>query len=135
MKSLRFVISKRHMSGFSLFEMLMTLMIAAIMVMLVVNAYGSLGSEATRVSDRLNAKLIIATHRQAVMAGASFSSATRDEMIRELILGVRPSGVFRDRVFRVSGLDPEALSRACRFLELAGGGDLEFDPHASQPAM
>ena len=127
--------SKRQTSGFGLFEVLITLMTAGILVMLVVNVYGAVGPEATAVVDRRNAKIIIATHRQAVMAGALFSADTRDAIIRELIHGVRPGGIFRDRIFRVSGLDPDALSRAARFLAIEDGGTLEFDPQASQPAM
>lgn len=129
------VATKRQTSGLSLFETLITLMTAGVLVMLVVNAYDVVGPEATSVVDRRNAKIIIATHRQAVMAGASFSAGTRDEIIGELMHGVRPRGIFRDRIFRVSGLDSEALSRAARFLAVEEGGSLEFDPEALQPSM
>jgi len=135
MKHLRPSNSKHQTSGLGFFEILITLMTAGILVMLVVNVYSAVGPEATGVVDRRNAKIIIATHRQAVMAGASFSADTRDEIIRELFNGVRPRGIFRDRIFRVSGLDLDALSRAARFLSIEDGGSLEFDPQASQPAM
>ena len=104
-------------------------------IFLAPNIFNFVGPEPKEVVDRRNAKIIIATHRQAVMAGATFSSDTRDEILRELVQGVRPTGIFRDRIFRVSGLDSEALSRAARFLLIEQDGSLEFDPQASQPAM
>lgn len=131
----KIVPTKNQTAAFSLFELLITLMIIGVMILLVLNVYSFIGPEAKDVVDRRNAKIIIVTHRQAVMAGASFSADTRDEIIRELFNGVRPRGIFRDRIFRVSGLDLDALSRAARFLSFEDGGSLEFDPQASQPAM
>lgn len=128
--------ARRSLSaGFSLFEMMTVIMIIAALVTIAFSLFGSVNAEAIDSVDRVNAKVIISTQRQAVMAGASFNSTTRDDILRELIDGVQPTGIFKNRVFRISGIDPKALGRAARFLMLQEGGVLEFDPSAGQPRL
>lgn len=122
-------------AGFSLFEMMTVIMIISFLVTIAFSLYGAVSSEAIDSVDRVNAKVIIATQRQAVMAGASFSATTRDDVLRELINGVQPTGIFKNRVFRLSGIDSQAIGRAARFLMLQDGGVLEFDPAAGQPRL
>jgi hypothetical protein len=111
-------------------------MLAGIFAMLSVSIFGELRQHAEGLADRANAKMIVSTQRQALLAGARFTvTDSRDAIIREIIKGVRPSGIFRDRIFSVSGIDEQALARASRFVMLIDGGALEFDPQAAQPAM
>lgn len=85
--------------------------------------------------DRCNAKVIIATYRQAMMAGTSFTASSRNVLICGLAQVVRPAGIFHDRVFSVTGLDKEALSGATRHPTIVRYGSPEFDPEEDQPRM
>jgi hypothetical protein len=134
MKSFRYTADKRHTSGLGLFELLVTVMILGTLSILAIGSLNSVRTDAMNITDLRNARTIIATQRQALVAGVFFSNETRDEIIQNLVLGVEANGIFKGRVFRLTGLTPDSLARASRFISMHDGS-FEFDPLASQPAM
>jgi hypothetical protein len=122
--------------GYGLIELLIFLMIVSTVGFISATYYGVAGNEARENIGKRNAKIIIATHRQAVIAGVTFAATSRDGIITELFQGVKPSsGVFRNRLFRINSLMPDDLSFATRFIRMDGDTSLEFDATASQPEI
>ena len=132
----RFSASRRLSMGFSLVEVM--IFVALLMGLLTI-AYSSFNSLNPRVKETqrvLNAKNIVATANNALIAGAVFKGDTRNEVVDEVIQGIQPDrGSLKGKTFAVPNLSTEDLQDAAlKYILLSPDGTLGFDPVGKQAA-
>ncbi|MFO1484164.1 MAG: type II secretion system protein [Verrucomicrobiaceae bacterium] len=110
-------------AGFSLFEMLITMAIFAILSSLALASFGNSTSAAKIQKDKRNAQLLAATASAASAAGASFMvEGDKQATILKLCEGCSPTqGIFKGRVFKFPSLAAEDLAAVMPYLKLNGG--------------
>lgn len=110
-------------AGFTLFELLITLSIFAILSSLALASFGNSTSAAKIQKDKRNAQLLAATASAASAAGASFMvEGDKQATILKLCEGCSPTqGIFKGRVFKFPSLAAEDLAAVMPYLKLNGG--------------
>ncbi|MBB5040216.1 type II secretion system protein [Prosthecobacter dejongeii] len=111
-------------SGFSLFEMLMTVSILAIMSTMALAWFGGSGSEVRQARDQRNAQTLCTLCQAVEAAGMPLTEEGHSPMdiARRLVEGVTiETGALKGRTFHVPGLGAEELHGAVRFLSIQDG--------------
>lgn len=110
-------------SGFSLFELLMTVALFGIMGSLAITAFGEQSSTFEKTRDRRNAQEIANVSCAASAAGLNFVTSDQlDTTVRHIIQGDAPkSGAFKGRVFKVSLINEDDVAGAMKFLAIEKG--------------
>lgn len=126
--------SRRLSLGFSLVELMI---FAALLMCLLTIAYSSFNNLNPRVREiqRIrNAKNIVATANNALIAGAVFKGSTRNQVVDEVLQGIQPDrGIFKGKTFAVPNLSTEDLQDAAlKYIFLSPDGTLGFDPVGKQ---
>ena len=110
-------------SGFSLFEMLLTIAILGVILNVMIMSVGGINQAATSAKNHRNAQEIASLAAAASAAGADFIVEGDEEAtIRNLALGVKPAnGIFRERLFKLAPMDAKHIQGAMEHLTLKGG--------------
>lgn len=111
-------------SGFSLFEMLMTVAILAIMSTMALAWFGGSGSEVRQARDQRNAQTLCTLCQAVEAAGMPLTEegSSPIDIARRLVEGVTiEKGALKGRTFHVPGLGAEELQGAVRFLSIQDG--------------
>lgn len=113
--------------GFSLLELLVTMMILSILMSIAIMAMGSARQGAEDQKDKRNAQEIASVAAMANAAGASFIVPGDPEAtISNLRDGTAPdTGAFRGRTFRIPEMGDVEIKGAMRFLAL-NDTDLQY---------
>lgn len=108
--------------GFSLFEMLITMSIFAILGSLAFASLSNTTSAASKQKDKRNAQLLAGMASAANAAGAVFVvEGDEQATILRLCQGCSPAhGVFKGRQFKFPPLTGEDLTGAMQYLRLSG---------------
>ncbi len=112
-----------HRSGFSLFEMLLTLAILGIILSVMILSVGGINQASTSAKNHRNAQEIASLAAAASAAGADFVVVDDEEAsIRNLALGIKPDkGIFYKRLFKLSPMNAKDIHGAMEYLTLKDG--------------
>lgn len=122
--------SKVLSRGFSLVEVLITLLIIGIMAALGIAAFGGSRDSFTDIQAKRNAQEIVSAYIVAAVAGVDFTvPGDRDATIQRVVEGqTAPDGVFAGKRFGVFGLAPTEVEASSVFIRQADDGMLVFAP-------
>jgi prepilin-type N-terminal cleavage/methylation domain-containing protein len=114
-------------SGFSLIELLLTMVILSIVMSIAMMTMGSARQGAEDQKDKRNAQEIASVAAMANAAGASFIvPGDAEATIYKLRDGTAPdTGAFRGRTFRIPDMHDTEIQGAMRFLAL-NDTDLQY---------
>ena len=120
---MRFKSAKRYRSGFSLFELLMSVAILGIMGSFAISAFGNQTEVVQDTRNLRNAQAVAATCAAAKAAGLNFVVGMNlDSTVRNIIKGAAPtSGAFKNRVFKVNLIGDEDVPGTIRYLKIQDG--------------
>ncbi len=113
-------------------EMLSVLAILGVLTALVVPNL-SVMNRTRDVQDQRNAKTLISVVVGAEVAGVSLVvDGDLNATVNRIVQGAAPtSGAFKDRVFKVTGMNADAVEGAKRYLQVEAGRLVFIDPLAS----
>lgn len=120
--------------AFSLLELLFTLALIAIVSGLTIAWYARAHQDAVRsVIDQRNAQEIVSLGVGATLGGADFVvPGDKQATIQNLIVGVvGQQGVWKGKIFRLSGMRQDCVPGASEFVKL-DGDLLLYDPAGGQ---
>ena len=125
----------RQWHAFTLVEVLIVLALLGVISGSVIGWYAGNHRELIeRLTSQRNAQEIVSIGVCATMGGAEFVVPDdKAATVRELAAGtVGQTGIWKGKVFRLTSLDPEALSGALEFVKF-DGQVLLYDPAGGQP--
>lgn len=110
-------------SGFSLFEMLLTIAILGVILNVMIMSVGGIRQASMSAKNHRNAQEIASLAAAASAAGADFIvEGSEEATIQNLIQGVRPNiGVFRERIFKLPPMSAKEIQGAMEYLKLSDG--------------
>jgi hypothetical protein len=106
-----------------------------VLLTIVYSAFNGMNPRIKEIMHARNAKSIVATANNALLAGAAFKAGTRNGMVAEMIHGIQPSrGIFKGKTFVVPNLQVGDLEDAAlKYISLSTYGTLAFDDTGTQP--
>lgn len=116
--------------GFSLVEVLICLGIIGVVSSIALDWYsGARRDVLQRVTNQRNAQEIVSLGVSATMGGADFvESGDKFATVQNLVLGTTgTTGIWKDRVFRLTSLAPELIPDALAYV-MFDNGLLLYDP-------
>jgi prepilin-type N-terminal cleavage/methylation domain-containing protein len=115
--------SKQQQSGFSLIEMLTTIVIIGLLAAIIIPSFGNVLDSAGNAKDRRNAQQLAATSAAAVAVGLDFvAGSDLETTVRKIVQGAVPtSDNFKDHRFQVPMGGEADIVGAMKYLSIRDG--------------
>jgi prepilin-type N-terminal cleavage/methylation domain-containing protein len=110
-------------SGFTLIEMLTTIVIIGLMAAIIIPSFGNVLDSGGNAKDLCNAQQLAATSAAASAAGLDFVAGSGLETtVRKIVQGAVPtSGAFKNYIFKVPMGSEAEIVGAMRYLAITNG--------------